>query len=123
MLVYPQKIFDAVTLTAAYTGNVSSGIQFRDAGNITILLDYTTGAGETSNAAVLQLEYSPDNITWWPLTTAYTLDGAAAATNYKSNPVILPINTMYIRFSLKETGVVTNAGTCTAWIMASGKEA
>ena len=121
MIAYPKRIFNAVTLTAAYADNTGSRIDVRAAGCITILGSYTTGATETNNTCNIQIEYSPDGSTWWPVSTTEDIAGAAASTNYKNDPQLLSINANYIRFSAKETGVAANFGTLTLYVIFSGK--
>lgn len=112
-----------VTLTAAYTGNISSAFNITTGQQLTCYLRYITGSGETNNSVEVRVEFSPDGTLWYQEvdetvasgTSTVTLVertfvGASAATTY-SLRFAVPVADKFIRFALKETGVVTNFGT------------
>jgi hypothetical protein len=109
-------------LTAAYTGNTKT---FETKGYSVLVLDvlYTTGAGETTNSIEIKLEDSIDRTNFYQLTNEsasagtstltareFTFVGAAAATAYPIS-YRLDITYPFMKVSVKESGVVTNAGT------------
>jgi hypothetical protein len=115
------------TLTGSYAnGETNSGvIQVDDFNQLTLIVDYKTGAGETANTLYLKVEASvdPDETFFAPLTTEatsagvvtlstrqYTVAGALAATNYYA-AIEIPINARFVRITVYESGVVTNYGT------------
>jgi len=111
---------DGVTLTNAYTGNTSDAINARSIGSVTLLLNYTTGAGETDNKAQVQIEYSDRaQKNWHTVNKLIELSGALAATNYLSAPREIGINATYIRIKAKEDGVAANYGTLTVTLILS----
>lgn len=110
-----------VALTANYANNMKS---FEVGGFTKINLDclYTMGATETSNSIEIRVEGSPDGTNWYRLpneavsgaTSTLTArefifvgtDAAAATIS-----IGIDIFYKYFRVAVKESGVVTNAGT------------
>lgn len=96
---------------------------FKSGGHSKLTLDvnYTMGAAETTNSIEMKVEGSPDGINFYrlPIDTTVTQStltarewtfvgtNAAAATI----SVILDIAYKWMRVSFKETGVITNKGT------------
>ena len=114
----------SVALTNAY--DVANKTKIFETGGISKLnfsILYTTGAGETDNSIELRIETSSDRTNFYQIlnesVTAgtstltlreFTFVGAAAATVY-SPSLPLDVQDKYMRISVKESGVVTNAGT------------
>ena len=117
--------FSGVALTSAYTDNRFTF----DAGGFTKLtLDtsYAMGATESANTLQFQLEHSPDNgVTWYSLvidttdtvSTIVAREWTMAPANLN---VIIDIAYKKMRLSIKETGVITNAGTASVSLTLSG---
>lgn len=114
----------SVALTDAYDAAATTNI-FEVDGYSKLNLDllYTTGAAETDNSIQVRIEGSPDGVNFYRLpndsTSAgtstitareFTFAGATAATAY---PISIGIDIFYkfMRVSVKETGVASNAGT------------
>lgn len=116
--------FSAVTLTATYAGNRKT---FETGGfsKLSIDVTYAMGATESGNTLEFQLEASYDGINWHKLVidTTTTLS-IVTAREWQMAPeslnVLLDIAYKYMRISLKETGVVTNAGNATVNLTLSG---
>jgi len=114
----------SVALTNAY--DVANKTKIFETGGISKLnfsILYTTGAGETDNSIELRIETSSDRINFYQILNEsvsagtstltlreFTFVGAAAATVY-SPSLPLDVQDKYMRISVKESGVVTNAGT------------
>lgn len=129
-------LFSGVTLESTYqseaTAKPTKSFATGGLSKVNLSVDYTTGAGETSNSIEIKLEASPDGTNWYQLTNEssssgtstlyqreFTFTGASAATSYKFS---LPIDVFdkYMRVSAKETGVVANKGTVTITATFSG---
>ena len=122
----------AATLTAAYTGNISTIFSMGGISQIQINVNYTTGSGETNNSIEIRLEAGPDGTNMYQLVNdstsgatstltqrEFTFVGAAAATAYSlALPLVWSGKSM--RVAVKETGVVTNFGTAFVEITVSG---
>lgn len=135
--VQPDEItlFDGVTLTSAYSGNASVVIDCAGMSAITLLATYTTGSGETSNTMEIKLETVDDDSAVYQWTNVqvgadetvtkqseYTIeDNAAAATTKRYRIGINDINEKKIKFSVKETGVSSNYGTCSLKLIMGGQ--
>lgn len=118
--------FDAVTLTAAYSGNRKT-IDCGGMTKISLDINYAMGATESANILDFTLEHSPDGGTnWYSLvidTTATLSDITPRAWNITGTNkvnVILDIAYKQIRMSMLETGVVTNSGTASVDFTLSG---
>lgn len=128
MLYYENQpvdvIFSGVTLTSAYTGNRKS---FETGGFTKLSLDvtYTMGAAESANTLEIQLESSPNGTDWYVLvidatTTISAITARAWQMSEGSLNFMLDIAYKYVRVSIKETGVASNAGTATITTTLSG---
>ncbi len=129
MLNYPNQqprvAFNAVALTSAFTNNRDD---FEVAGfsKVSFDIDYIRGGGEASSALKMQLEHSTDRINWFSLVIDDTTTESTITPRVWSVPntskvnVLVDIAYIFLRVSLRETGVVTNAGTATVTYMPSG---
>lgn len=123
----------AVVLTNAY--DVANKTKILDTGGFSkISLDiiYTVGAAETSNSVEVRVESSVDGVNFARLVNEsvstgtstltqreFTFVGASAGAYSISLP--LDIGYKFMRFSFKETGVVTNVGSIYVESTLSGK--
>lgn len=122
----------ASALTDAYTGNTKT-ISTGGMTKANISVNYTTGAGETSNVISLKIETSSDGTNFYQILNesvssgtstltqrTFQFTGAAAATAYAFS---LPIDVqdLYMKISALESGVATNAGTVYAEVILSGE--
>lgn len=111
----------AATLTAAYTGNSK---EFKVAGyaKADFAILYTMGATETGNSIEIKLEQSPDGTNWYRIPNDSTSGGTSTLTAREFTfvgtdaalatiSVGIDVFYKYLKFSIKETGVVTNFGT------------
>lgn len=122
---HPVTIFDNVTLTDAYTGNeyelAVAGME-----KLSLDIDYAQGAAETGNICHFKIEHTTDDVNWYQLViddTSTVSDITAREWNITGDAklnVIIDIAYKKIRVSVKESGVVTNAGTVTMVAMPSG---
>lgn len=128
-----------VTLTTAYSGNVSTVVPSGHFSQFTICFSYTTGAGGAGNSLQIIMEGSPDLLDNLGTTPQYfqetassvsagtithtlathTFVGAGSATNYVGM-FYSPPSFSIVRFSAKETVVGGSAGTLTLRIIAAG---
>lgn len=120
----------SVALTNAYTGNnklVTSGGMSKL--NLDIL--YTMGAAETSNSIEVQIEASPDGVNFYRIPNESASGGTSTltareftfvGTNAAAATISIGIDIFYkyLKISIKESGVVTNAGTVFAEATLSG---
>ncbi len=112
----------AHALTNVYTGSTAtkyvSGFS-----EMTIDVQYITGAAETNNSIDIKIEHSVDGTNFYQLTNEaasagvstltarnFNFVGASAATTYAFS-YRLDISYKYIRVSAQEEGVAANAGT------------
>lgn len=116
----------AQTLTGSYVVTSALASMRINAGDVvTFDLLYTTGAAEAGTSCNFKIEISPDETTWYQLQTSsissgvetlvakeYKFGGGAGATAYKTSKT-LQFNAMFVRVSVKETGVGANFGTVT----------
>lgn len=114
----------SVALTTAYdVANKTKIIETGGFSKLNLDILYTTGSGETSNSVEIRVEGSPDRTNFYRIPTdtisggtstlaqrEFTFVGASAATAYDIS-LGLDIFYKYMRISVKESGVVTNAGT------------
>jgi len=95
---------------------------------------YTMGATESSNSVEILLEWSPDRVSFYPLVTDTTTAGTSVlaerqfqyvgTTNAGLSEMTFGVDIAYaeaMRISIKETGVVTNAGSVYVEAVVSGK--
>ena len=121
----PITLFSAVTLTAAYTGNVGVTQAVASENQLTLHIGYTMGAAETANSLEFKVEFSDDDTTWYQETMStlnsgtdtlvlleHSFTATQAAATYDYFEFTMPINSKYFRVSLKETGIASNGGTC-----------
>jgi hypothetical protein len=119
------RLFNAVTLTNAFSGNRK---EFTTEGfsKLTLYTTYAQGGGETSNTLEFQLDASHNGTDWFTLVVDTTTASTSVVTAREwqmstgSLNVILDIAYPHMRMSLKETGVVTNAGTASVHCTLSG---
>lgn len=120
----------SVALTDAYTGNQKV---IKTAGFSKMNLDilYTMGATESSNTIEVTIEGSPDGTNFYMLpnesnssgvSTLYARNWTFTGTNAAAATISLGLDVFYqwVRISIRETGVVTNAGTVYAEATLSG---
>ena len=124
--------YTGATLTAAYTNNLGRTIATGGISKVSLYCVYTMGASETTNSVEIRTEFSPDATNWFQDTNEaisagtstlsvreYTHVGAnAAARNFVL--LIDDVADPYMRLAVKETGVVTNFGTCSLEVTLSG---
>lgn len=121
----------ASTLTNVYTGNTKT-FEVGGWSKMDLALNYTMGAGETSNSIEVKVEQSPDGTNFYRIPNEsvaggtstltareFTFVGADAAAATIS--IGLDIFYKYVKVSVKETGVVTNAGSIYAEATLSGQ--
>lgn len=128
MLYYSNQpavsMFNAATLTAAYTGNRKS-IETGGFSKLSIDVSYTMGAAETGNTMEFQLEASHDGTTWYTLvidstTTISAISARAWQMSQGNLNVLVDIAYRHVRVSLKETGVAVNYGSASMTVTLSG---
>jgi hypothetical protein len=113
----------AIRASAALTSSYVAGtvINVEDFGMLVLLVRYTMGTGESSNAVVLKVEFSTDGTSFYQQTDneatvalrAYTFTAVSSPGTYDAFAVVLPVTGIsHVRVSAKETGVASNAGTC-----------
>lgn len=120
-------LLSSVTLTDNADDNISEGVNLSNDNQIDIQAFYTTGASETSTTCDIYIDYSYDNIKWFPyasasyssgqltLTSIYLrFGGGAGGTEYLANNWSINANAVYFRIRAKENGSPSNAGTLTA---------
>jgi hypothetical protein len=117
----------SVALTTAYqaeaTGKPTKSFSTGGLSKINLGILYTTGAGETSNSIEIKVETSADGTNFYQIPNEsvsggtstitqreFTFVGAAAATAYEFS-LPLDIQDEYMKVSVKESGVASNAGT------------
>lgn len=128
MLYYQNQpsrvVFDGVTLTSTYAGN-RKVIETAGFSKIALYLSYTLGAAETGNTLELQLDASHDGTTWYPL----VIDDTATQSEIIAREwtmgggnlnILVDIAYPYMRASLKESDVASNAGTASVHYTLSG---
>ena len=119
-----------VTLTAAYTGNSK---ELKVAGYSKFNLDilYTMGATESANTIEIKMEGSYDGVNWYRIpnesnssgvSTLYARNWVYTGVDAAAAPISIGIDIFYkyLKVSVQETGVVTNAGTIFAEATLSG---
>lgn len=122
----------AVTLAATYDGSTLK--KFATDGYSEMIVDilYTPGATETSNSIEVKLEDSPDNTNFYRLSNEAAAAGVSTLTAREFTFVAatavastisyrLDISYKYMRIEVKESGVVTNAGTAYVEITLAGR--
>lgn len=113
----------SAALTSAYAGGLNASITTGGMSKVNLNILYTTGSGETNNSVEIKVESSPDNTNFYQIPNEsisgststlvvreFTFVGASAATAYA---ISLPLDLQdeYYKFSFKESGVASNAGT------------
>lgn len=120
-----RPVFSNVLLTNAFTGNVKE-IEVGGFPKLSLDLNYTRGGGEVSSKLQFKIEHSTDRINWFSL----VIDDTSVISTItpriwevtlpsKLN-VLIDIAYIYVRVSVQETGVVTNAGRLTMDYTLSG---
>ncbi len=120
-------LFDGVTVTSAYSDNVSRGIEIGGTDQLTFFLEWN--ADSNGDNLDVQFEVSPNGTDWYIIPTEsasagvvtladaiYRLDGPTAGTEVTSR-VAIPVAEQYVRASLKSVG---NAGTASLFMVKSG---
>ena len=121
----------SATLTAAYTGNTYN-MPVAGFSKIDLAVLYTMGATETTNSIEFQIEHSPDGTNWYRIPNEEASSGVSTlfAQNFTFVGVDATVATIsigldifyrYLKVSVKESGVVTNAGTIFVEATLSGK--
>ncbi len=120
-------VFNAVTLPTSYQSSgasVSGSIEIRSYGQFTLIPIYTEGASETGNVCEIEISVSPDG-TNWAIYGSYADAGSGQMNATKQyfniaqsdpTPITFTVMGRWIRFRLKEEGVVTNAGTLSLYL-------
>lgn len=122
----PVTIFDDVTLTANHTDN-EYVLSVAGMEKLSLDIDYAQGAAETGNICHFKIEHSTDGTNWHQLviddtTTVSDITGREwNITGDAALNVILDIAYKQVRISVRETGVVANAGTVTMVALPSGR--
>lgn len=122
----------AVALTSSYGDARSFTIETGGMTDLVLYISYTMGATETSNSIEVKVESGQTATDLHRLTTLSTSGGTVTltaveytfvGTNAAEAKFALPLMVAdkYVKFSFKETGVATNAGTVTAKITTSGE--
>lgn len=125
------ELFDNQTLTSDFA---DSQIEFGTEGMSKLSLDiaYTQGASESGNTLDLKLEASSDGSTWHSLVIddtaavseiterVWRLAPAGTGTGINLN-ILVDIAYKYMRASILENGVASNAGTATVVATVSGQ--
>jgi|GEM_PF-1544365 len=112
-----------VRSSAALTTSYVAGtvIDVEDFGMVLLLVKYTMGTGESSNAVVLKAEFSTDGTNFYEQTDneatlglrEYSFTAQSDPGTYDAFAIVIPVaGISHLRVSAKETGVATNAGTC-----------
>ena len=112
-------IRSSAALTTSYVAGTV--IDAEDFGMLVLLVKYTMGTGESSNAVVLKVEFSTDGTNFYQQTDndatvqlrEYSFTAESNPGTYDAIAIVLPVaGISRVRVSAKETGVATNAGTC-----------
>ena len=112
-----------IRASAALTSSYVAGtvINVEDFGMLVLLVKYTMGSGESSNAVVLKAELSTDGTNYYQQTDSeatvglreYTFTAVSSPGAYDWLAIVIPVaGVTRVRVSAKETGVASNAGTC-----------
>jgi hypothetical protein len=109
-------------VTSAYAGGLNKTFEVGGYSKADFAIQYTMGATETANSIELMIEQSPDGVNFYRIPNEdaslgvstltareFTFVGTNAA--LASISIGLDIFYKYLKVSVKETGVVTNAGT------------
>jgi hypothetical protein len=110
----------AKTLTAAYVADSGIDMSTDAYAVLTLLLQYTPGAAETSNSVQVKIEFSDDGTNWYQQSNndasvalmeyTFTMVGGAGVTDMLA--LAIPMGpVLYVRVSAKESGVAANFGT------------
>lgn len=113
-----------VALTSSYdVANKTKIFETDGYSKLNLDISYTTGSGETNNSIEIRVENSPDRTNFYRIPNDSTSDGtstltqreftfvgASAATEYNIS-LGIDIFYPYMRISVKESGVASNAGT------------
>ena len=121
----------SVALTSAYTGN-NKAISTGGMSKLNLDILYTMGATETTNSIEVQIECSNDGVNYFRIPNESASGGVSTltareftfvGTNAAAATISIGIDIFYkfMKISIKESGVVTNAGTVFAEATLSGK--
>ena len=121
----------ASALTTAYTGNTKT---FKVAlfSKLNLDIEYNMGATETGNSIEVQVEGSPDGVNFYRIPNESVSAGTSTLTareftfvgtdaDTATVSIGLDIFYRYVKVSIKESGVVTNAGTAYVEATISGQ--
>lgn len=128
-----RKVFTAQTLTGSYVVQASpANINIEGFDQVNLDVAYTMGTAETANSIQIKIEFAnpivgdPASTDWSQETSittvsgvttilqhSYTFDAVSAAGTYDRFQIAIPINSKYMRVSVKETGIAANGGTAT----------
>lgn len=122
----------AVTLAATYDGSTLKKFPTDGFSEMIVDILYTPGATETANSIEVKLEDSPDNTNFYRLSNESASSGTSTLTAREFTFVAatavastisyrLDISYKYMRIEVKESGVVTNAGTAYVEITLAGR--
>jgi len=117
-----RKVFDAITLTAAYTGNESVDMEVRSNDKYSILAIYDKGAAETSNTCEIEVSFTPDGTEYaqtgfWSAAATSTFTAQTYQFAQDTNvPIDFEAMGRSMRIRVKETGVASNFGTLTLYL-------
>lgn len=121
----------AVALTATYDAPNTKIIATGGFSQIVVDFNYTMGATETANSIEVKVDVSQDGINFYRIPNEAVSGGASTlvvrqftyvGVDAAAAPLSLALDVMYrfMRFSFKETGVITNFGTVYAEFTLSG---
>ena len=119
------EVFDNVLLTTAYADR-RVVIDSAGMSKLAVFVDYARGAAEAASKMFVSLEVSPNGADWYSLvidetsvTSVITPREWEIGATSKTN-ILVDIAYPFMRLSLKETGVSTNAGRATVAYTLSG---
>lgn len=123
----------SVALTTSFgDASTTKDLFIKGASKINLDILYTMGATETSNFIDVRFEASPDGTNYYRIANDDTSAGTSTLTarDFKfvgadaaAATISIPLDVFYqyIRVSVKESGVVTNAGTVYAEMTVAGR--
>ena len=114
----------AETLESTYDSSTDYSFEVGGYNRLNMDVLYTTGATETNNTIEIKIDVSNDGTNYYRLVNEsassgtstlfqreFTFTGAVASTVYDFS-IIMDINYKFMKVEAKETGVVSNKGTC-----------
>ena len=111
--------FARVTLTSAYTGNLTSGIQLGGQTQLMFFVDFLTHASATTSDIDIRLEFSPDNTNWYQETMSSVDAGVDTMSVLEHS--FTGVADKFMRVALKQAVDTTNFGTASVLMVVSGQ--